>query len=86
MFWNLNIYKRDKFHVKLSMKSFMMWGPVKECSSVAVTGAGVKPCIASRQHTVNSAIFARVLFSQNFAYAKFRENKILAKSLSRLLI
>ena len=25
------------------------------------------------------AIFARILFSQNFAYAKFRENKILAK-------
>ena len=24
-------------------------------------------------------IFARVLFSRNFAYAKFRENKILAK-------
>ena len=29
--------------------------------------------------TVNSEIFARVLFSRNFAYAKFRENKILAK-------
>ena len=27
--------------------------------------------------TVNSEIFARVLFSRNFAYAKFRENKIL---------
>ena len=37
-------------------------------------------------HTVNSEIFARVLFSQNIAYAKFRENKILAKSLCRLLI
>ena len=30
-------------------------------------------------YTVNSEIFARVLFSRNFAYAKFRENKILAK-------
>ena len=30
-------------------------------------------------YTVNSEIFARVLFSQNFACAKFRENKILAK-------
>ena len=30
--------------------------------------------------TVNSEIFARVLFSRIFAYAKFRENKILAKS------
>ena len=27
--------------------------------------------------TVNSEIFARVLFSQNFAYAKFRGNKTL---------
>ena len=36
--------------------------------------------------TVNSEIFARVLFLQNIAYAKFRENKILAKSLCRLLI
>ena len=25
--------------------------------------------------TVNVEIFARVLFSRNFAYAKFRENK-----------
>ena len=29
--------------------------------------------------TVNTEIFGRVLFSRNFAYAKFRENKILAK-------
>ena len=29
--------------------------------------------------TVNSEIFARVLFSRNFAYAKFPENKILTK-------
>ena len=29
--------------------------------------------------TVNSNIFARTLFSRNFAYAKFRENKTLAK-------
>ena len=26
-------------------------------------------------YTINSEIFARVLFSRNFAYAKFRENK-----------
>ena len=40
------------------------------------------------QNTVNSEIFARVLFSGNSAYAKFRENKIhkMAKSLCRLLI
>ena len=31
------------------------------------------------QCTVNSEIFARTLFSRNFAYAKFRENKTLAK-------
>ena len=29
--------------------------------------------------TVDSEIYARVIFSRNFAYAKFRENKILAK-------
>ena len=29
--------------------------------------------------TVNSEIFSRVLISRNFAYAKFRENKTLAK-------
>ena len=29
--------------------------------------------------TVNSEFFARVLFSRNFAYAKFCENKTLAK-------
>ena len=29
--------------------------------------------------TVNSENFAKVLFSRNFTYAKFRENKILAK-------
>ena len=29
--------------------------------------------------TVNSEIFARTLFSRNFAYAKFRENKTLTK-------
>ena len=29
--------------------------------------------------TVNSEIFEKVLFSRNFAYAKFRETKILAK-------
>ena len=28
--------------------------------------------------TINSKIFARVLFFRNFAYAKFRENEILA--------
>ena len=30
-------------------------------------------------NTVNSENFARVLFSRNFAYAKFREYKILVK-------
>ena len=35
-------------------------------------------------YTVNSDIFARGLFSRNFAYTKYRENKIFA--ISRLLI
>ena len=30
-------------------------------------------------NTVNSEFFARILFSRNFAYAEFRENKTLAK-------
>ena len=29
------------------------------------------------KYTENSEIFARILFSRNFAYAMFRENKIL---------
>ena len=35
--------------------------------------------VIKQENTVNSKIFARVLFSRNFAYAKFCENKILAK-------
>ena len=35
--------------------------------------------VADVQVTVNSEIFARILFSRNFAYAKFRENKTLVK-------
>ena len=36
--------------------------------------------LADRVSTiVNSEIFARILFSRNFAYAEFRENKTLAK-------
>ena len=35
--------------------------------------------MASDLVTVNFEIFARVLFSRNFAYAKFRENKTFAK-------
>ena len=33
----------------------------------------------TNESSVNSEIFARVLFSRNFAYAEFRENKILEK-------
>ena len=33
-------------------------------------------CFQRAEYTVNFEIFARVLFSRNFAYAKFRENKI----------
>ena len=38
--------------------------------------------IGLQRSTVNLEIFVRVLFSRNFAYAKFREIKILTKSLS----
>ena len=34
---------------------------------------------SSTLHTVNLEFFARTLFSRNWAYAKFRENKTLAK-------
>ena len=37
------------------------------------------PHTISTVYTVNSEIFASTLFSRNFAYAKFRENKALAK-------
>ena len=36
-------------------------------------------CLLIESYTVNLEIFARTLFSRNFAYAKFRENKIHAK-------
>ena len=36
-------------------------------------------CLRQRQYTVNSEMFAKVLISRNFACAKFRENKNLAK-------
>ena len=36
--------------------------------------------------TVNSEIFARTLFSRNFAYAKFREYKTLGKWQNRFVI
>ena len=45
--------------------------------------------IKLEKNTVLSEIFARVLFSRNFAYAKFREHKNLEKRrnpLCRLLI
>ena len=37
-------------------------------------------------HTVNSEIFAMVLFSRNFAYAKFRGNKILTNRLNHSVV
>ena len=36
--------------------------------------------------TVNLENLARVLFSQNFAYAKFRENKTLAKCQNQTVV
>ena len=39
-------------------------------------------------NTVNTEIFARTLFSRNFAYAKFRENKTreMAKSVNHSVV
>ena len=37
-------------------------------------------------HTVNLGIFARVLFSRNFAHATFRVNKTLAKWLNNSVV
>ena len=54
---------------------------------VYISYQSTHPCVFHHsQSSVNSEIFARDLFSRNFAYAKFRENKILAKSLCRLLM
>ena len=43
--------------------------------STIISWAGGNVC---KYGTENSEIFARVLFSGNFAYVKFRENNILA--------
>ena len=51
----------------------------KQCTTVPDSFVGISGKIAILRDTVNSEIFARVLFTRNFAYAKFRENKILAK-------
>ena len=37
------------------------------------------PYTFANKYYINSEIFSRVLFSRNFAYAKFLENEILAK-------
>ena len=42
--------------------------------------------LSHRSITVNSEIFAKVLFSRNFAYAKFREYKVLAKCRNQSVI
>ena len=54
--------------------------PVRFCK----WSVGSKP----EAKTLNSEIFVRILFAQNFAYAKFRENKTLAiwQNHCRLLI
>ena len=49
---------------------------LKHCTIVTVTWMLVQKVI---QYTVNLEIFPRVLFSRNFALAKFHENKILPK-------
>ena len=39
-----------------------------------------------RLSTVNSEIFTRILFSRNFAHAKFRKNKTLAKWQNHIVV
>ena len=55
--------------------TYCFWQP--STFSIATSGLSIQEPL--RQGTVNSEIFERILFSRNFAYAKFRENKILAK-------
>ena len=49
---------------------------MKRCK---VTKMKFMVCSKDENCTVNSEIFVRVLFSRNFAYAKFREHKTLPK-------
>ena len=56
---------------------------------MSARGRLVSACISMQSDYCKSEIFARVLFSQNFAYGKFREKKKpceMPKSLCRLLI
>ena len=51
----------------------------KGYSIASQTNCSHRPFIGAVHVTVNSEIFARILFSRNFAYVKFRENKTLVK-------
>ena len=69
---------RNSYHFTLLSLIFLLRNIQPECYPVVnvllpTTGNPLA------KYTVNSEIFARVLFSRNFAYAKFLENKILAK-------
>ena len=62
-----------KSHVMAQITNYCLsW---HECIS---TLSSTSHCVSGPENTVTSEIFARVLFSRNFAYAKFRENNILA--------
>ena len=71
----------DVFKAKLLSSTLFMTG----VSTIAMSVIGIRwvsiiSYVPSSLYILhNSGIFARVLFSRNFAYAKFRENKILAK-------
>ena len=72
----------------LQWQSQVTYGPA-HLILVLITYAQKPPLSAQADvYTVNSDIFERVLFSRNFAYAKFRENKILTNGRNhcRLLI
>ena len=49
----------------------------KDCDGDSVQNQAYD--VSDSLYTVNSEVFARVLFLRNFALAKFRINKILAK-------
>ena len=59
------------------------------CLKFSKSQYGLYDNLLNNMYTVNSEIFARILFSRNFAYVKFREKKNpreMAESLCRFLM
>ena len=61
-----------------------LFAGIARCRSTTVVSRTT--ILVCSQAPVNSENFARVLFSRNFAHAKLRESKFLAKSLCLLLM